>query len=164
MTDQILMRKYEGHLYAVVGLDLIHSWTDASTFIQTGLEVGTTDWHLATVSDAAENQVLSSLINRTSAASAIFGLLQSPGSAEPDEGWGWITGETLTYTNWNRGEPNNTHLGPTNSEEYGAFYAGGPRSATYGQYTKKSDAVRCRPGVTCANKMACSGPIPSPSL
>ncbi|MCP4649640.1 MAG: PEP-CTERM sorting domain-containing protein [PVC group bacterium] len=36
-----------------------------------------------------------------------IGFYQIPGSQEPSEGWAWISGETVTYTHWQDGEPNN---------------------------------------------------------
>ena len=35
-----------------------------------------------------------------------MGLYQSPSGTEPSGGWRWITGEPLSYTKWNSGEPN----------------------------------------------------------
>jgi hypothetical protein len=35
-----------------------------------------------------------------------IGGLQGSGSSEPAGGWGWITGEPMSYTNWGPGEPN----------------------------------------------------------
>ena len=38
----------------------------------------------------------------------LIGLLQPPGSPEPTGGWRWMSGESLTYTNWSAGEPNDS--------------------------------------------------------
>ncbi len=36
-----------------------------------------------------------------------IGGVQDPGAAEPAGGWGWITGEPWSYTNWAPGQPDN---------------------------------------------------------
>ena len=41
------------------------------------------------------------------AAGPWLGAYQPPGSAEPDGGWTWVTGEPWVCTNWAPGEPNN---------------------------------------------------------
>lgn len=35
---------------------------------------------------------------------------QDPLGIEPAGGWGWVTGETWAYTNWNAGEPNDSSI------------------------------------------------------
>ena len=52
-----------------------------------------------------------------------IGLVQQPGSVEPDGGWQWVTGEPLVYTNWDVNEPNNA--GNPGSEDYGQIYGDG---------------------------------------
>ena len=36
-----------------------------------------------------------------------IGLAQDPDGTEPDDGWGWTSGEAVSYTDWGSGEPNN---------------------------------------------------------
>ncbi len=38
----------------------------------------------------------------------MIGLVQPPGSVEPDQGWQWLDGEKVNYTNWGRGSPSNS--------------------------------------------------------
>ena len=37
-----------------------------------------------------------------------FGHYQVENAREPDGGWVWVTGEEVTFTNWRRGQPNNS--------------------------------------------------------
>ena len=74
MTTQIIMAAHDGHLYAAIGFPRALSWTTVDSFVQTGFETGTADWHLATVSSAAENRVLTGLLDQTKSFFAFFGL------------------------------------------------------------------------------------------
>lgn len=105
-------------------------WDAANAFAQSGFETGATDWHLATVTNSAENQVLQGLVDQVGSR-PIFGLVQAGGAHEPDGGRGWITGEALTYTNWTPGEPNNVHQA-NGLENIGTMY--GPDTAHSGQW------------------------------
>ena len=64
--------------------------------------------HLATFSNLQENSSVYSLLSIGSQSFAgWFGLVQMPRSTEPGGGWGWVTGEPLTFSNWQPGEPSN---------------------------------------------------------
>ena len=62
-------------------------------------------------------------------ARAFIGLFQDPEGAEPDEGWQWVTGEPLVWTNWAPGEPSESFSG----EDYGKTYLD-PESQYYGTW------------------------------
>lgn len=73
--------------------------------------------HLATISDAAENDFCFALASNPAAwTTNAFGCgigpwlggWQPPGSPEPAGGWIWVDGATFGYTNWFSGEPNNS--------------------------------------------------------
>lgn len=68
--------------------------------------------HLVTINDAAENEWLA----------ATFGDSRWIGfTDEASEGnWVWVSGEPVTYTSWNSGEPNNS-----GNEDYGMIYSNG---------------------------------------
>ena len=46
-----------------------------------------------------------------------MGLYQAPGSVEPDEGWGWVSGEPVTFVGWGGSDPNNQ----APAEDFGAL-------------------------------------------
>ncbi|MCZ8190879.1 MAG: Ig-like domain-containing protein [Microcystis sp. LE19-338.1B] len=89
------------------------TWTDAQAQAQAQAMGG----NLVTINDAAENQFLVNTFGS-------FGYLWTGFNDIVQEGnWKWINGETVTYTNWNPGEPNNG-LG-TGEQDYGAIYSSG---------------------------------------
>ncbi|MEN6357427.1 MAG: PEP-CTERM sorting domain-containing protein [Armatimonadota bacterium] len=72
--------------------------------------------YLATTTTSEENDFVFNVANANSACWFTYagwaigpwlGGYQASGSAEPDGGWGWITGETWSYTNWASGQPGN---------------------------------------------------------
>ena len=73
--------------------------------------------HLATISDAAENDFCFALASNPAHWTVnVFGCgigpwlggAQLPGSAEPAGGWEWVDGAPFGFTNWFPGEPNNS--------------------------------------------------------
>jgi hypothetical protein len=120
--DRIVMAGANGHLYAVLTFSQNVTWETQNTYTETELEAGTSDWHLATVSSAFENTVLVSLMADSGATASAIGLVQTPGSNEPADGWEWVTGEALTFVSWGGGEPNNAPVDPTSSEDFGEMY------------------------------------------
>jgi hypothetical protein len=87
--------------------------------------------YLATITSAAENDFVFSLVNAPEFFSAYYGVgpalggVQRDGSVEPDGGWGWVSGEPWTYHNWLRQEPNDgrSRFG---TEDRLQFYSGIP--------------------------------------
>jgi hypothetical protein len=76
--------------------------------------------HLATISSVSEDNFVKALIPRSTAwlFGPSIGLVQQTGASEPGGGWGWVTGEPLTYTGWYPGEPND---GPGYGEHWVRF-------------------------------------------
>jgi hypothetical protein len=108
-----------GHEYALILSNGI-SWTNASS---AAAALGA-DWHLATVTTAAEQQfIVSTFLTPNPALNgnpsiAHFWLGASDALSEGD--WKWVTGESWSYNNWNTGEPNNS-----GNEDYLAMDARG---------------------------------------
>jgi hypothetical protein len=72
--------------------------------------------YLATITSAAENDVVFSLVALDSrfwfnmgadTRGPWLGGYQADGSSEPGGGWTWVSGEPFSYQNWAVGEPNN---------------------------------------------------------
>lgn len=85
---------YGGHSYFLTE-ELL--WPDAEAAAQAA------GGHLVTVNDAAEQQWLTDTFTGNS---YWIGLYQLPDSVEPDQGFVWVSGEPVTYTNWVGTEPN----------------------------------------------------------
>ena len=84
-------QEFGGHSFAVFPASL--TWKQAKAACE---DMG---GHLATSTSAEKNSFLTNL----AAGSTVW----IGGTDEPDNGvWGWVTGETWSYTNWSSGEPN----------------------------------------------------------
>ena len=93
-TDSSLFLTSEGYL----------SWDSAQAF---AASIG---GHLATFASTTENlEVVASVNSNVGTGGYWFGLRQDINGAGPNEGWGWATGESLTFTNWGDSEPNNVN-------------------------------------------------------
>jgi len=95
-----------GHSYAktISGT----SWTLAEA------EAVSLGGHLVTINSQAENDFLANTHDLTPSGYARFiGFYQGAGHSEPAGGWIWISGESVTYTNWATGEPNEYSGGTT---------------------------------------------------
>lgn len=94
---------YNGHSYYRSNGSM--TWTDAR---QACINMG---GHLVTITSAAENNF-------------VFNTWPSGWIGFTDEvvegQWRWVTGEPVSYTNWNGGEPNNV-----GNEDYAQFVSGG---------------------------------------
>ena len=81
--------------------------------------------HLATFSDSVENFAILSILP-VNPLGYWFGLNQAGYGEEPDGGWGWITGEDLSFTGWSLGEPNDSDSGnPGEDEDCGEIFENG---------------------------------------
>jgi hypothetical protein len=93
-----------GHYYEVVVVSSGIDWPVADQAAQNA------GGHLATISSAAENAFVFSLITMWWSGYGIgpwLGGLQPSGSPEPSGNWQWVTGEPFQYTNWAPGQPDN---------------------------------------------------------
>lgn len=83
--------------------------------------------HLVTFSNEAELMAVLSLLPVAVRYDAWIGLVQQPGSGEPDGGWRWVTGEPLAFTHWAAGQPDNRGCNqPGEPQDYGRLVNAGP--------------------------------------
>ena len=114
-----------GHYYKAVALTDSITWTEAER--QARLEGG----YLATITSAAENDFVFSLVNAPGFFTAdhgngpALGGFQPDRSAEPDGGWSWVSGDPWNYSNWLTTEPNNSRS-RFGTEDRVQFYSGIP--------------------------------------
>lgn len=82
--------------------------------------------HLVTITSASENDfVYGSVYPAAFFASSSgtrfewvwLGGFQLPGSIEPSGGWGWVTGESFSYSNWDPGQPSDTGGNPNGEHQ-----------------------------------------------
>lgn len=90
---------YGGHLYSAVKTGT-YTWNEASAIAQ-GLTCCGSTGHLATITDAAENDFIRLNLG------GVRGWIGINDKAS-EGNFQWVTGEAVSYTNWNPGEPNNS--------------------------------------------------------
>lgn len=95
-----------GHYYML--------YNDADSFDSAQQKCVERGGHLATITSAEENNFLYSYIVSRGIKNAYFGFTD----AEAEGQWKWVTGETVSYTNWHRGEPNEE----SSRDDYAMFY------------------------------------------
>jgi hypothetical protein len=120
-----------GHAYQGVSVGTLISWTAAR---QAATDAG---GYLATITSAQEDAFVSGILDRDGAALFVpaedkyygpwLGGYQLPGSAEPGDGWVWVTGEPFEYTAWCVGEPSQTPW-PLNEDRLHCMGRTGPAS------------------------------------
>ncbi|HRD31847.1 MAG TPA: PEP-CTERM sorting domain-containing protein [Fimbriimonadaceae bacterium] len=137
-----------GHYYDVIeitGND--YSWTAARDQAAALTGPGGSPVTLATITSAAENSFVFSLIDNPTYwaidgagnnEGPYLGGFQPAGAAEPAGGWEWITGEAWSYTSWTAGEPNNSG-GNENILVY--FGPGGSRTSNWNDGGNVSNSV-----------------------
>ena len=104
-----------GHYYAHVP-GLTNSWRNSETAAQNMRYLGS-QGHLVTMTSAAEEAfVLGSVINHLPRDSRVYAGLTD---RSVEGSFRWVTGEAVSYTHWNPGEPNG---GPNTDEDYMAMY------------------------------------------
>lgn len=100
---------FGGSQYDVIMAEDI-TWTDANAAANA---LGFS-WRLATITSAAENGFVASLLSTTLSDRSHFWLGGTDTAVEGT--WTWGTGEAFSYTNWANNEPNNS-----SNEDYLAF-------------------------------------------
>ena len=98
------------HSYEAVAVPSGIAWTEANA------AANAAGGYLATITSQEENDFVFALIDAEAfwhlrpngiLAGPWLGGQQPDGSAEPDGGWEWVTGEAFSFVNWSSGEPDN---------------------------------------------------------
>ncbi len=108
-----------GHYYDIItgqhGITWLQANSSAQSLTYKGLQ-----GHLVTITSEEENNfIVAEYGTYFTNLDYFIGGIQPPGSAEPDGGWTWVTGEQWSYTNWYPGEPNNHYGGDDGVHPYG---------------------------------------------
>lgn len=98
-VPQKLLNPINGNSYAVI--DESMSWSDAKAACEA------MGGHLVTITNKSEQYFVSSIVGNKTKKYYWIGGFQPVGSSEPGGNWQWITGESMTYTNWHPGQPDN---------------------------------------------------------
>ncbi|HAV62349.1 MAG TPA: hypothetical protein DCY13_08305, partial [Verrucomicrobiales bacterium] len=133
-----------GHYYEVVAVPTGINWWEAR------LQAAERGGHLATATNAAENTFIHGLAAARTNAWYVdgsnntqgpwLGGYQVAGSTEPAGGWGWLTGEPFTVTQWAANQPGNSG----NNEGALQFFGVGPNNlaATWNDLYELNGSVR----------------------
>lgn len=109
LTGFSYLGDYNGHSYYIS--------TDLQLSVDAHVTVFDNGGHLATIGSAGENAFLSGFATARHQ-DVWFGFTD----AAQEGTFRWVTGEPITYTNWNAGEPNNS----SNNEDWAEMYGTNP--------------------------------------
>lgn len=133
LAGTVYYNSVNDHYYELVnhGSDL--NWTSANANANAMSHLSRPG-HLVTLTSAAEQNFIDTYIRPDMGDHAWIGLFQPPGTSEPYGGWQWVTGEPVSYTHWNAGEPNNA---PSyGDEDWTMLYSS---TGLWNDYWNKSD-------------------------
>ena len=104
VTGSPLQTIYNEHFYEVFVTTSDITWTAAKEACESK------NGHLVTISEAGENAAVATIV-RTFSGSAWLGAYRPVcyGSHTGPHTFVWVTGEEWSYTNWDSGEPNDSH-------------------------------------------------------
>ena len=92
-------RIFAGHLYAAIDVEM--NWYDAYKYCDA------LGGHLVTITSEEEQNVITALIDSRPIPDGSTGWYYWNGLVRNTDGWHWITGEEVVYTNWSSKEPDN---------------------------------------------------------
>jgi parallel beta-helix repeat protein len=91
--NQSNWHQWNGHEYQLIPID--RTWLEASADCE--MRGG----HLVTIATEEENNFVASLVSEAQIGEALIGFTDQETEGE----WQWVTGEPVTYTKWDPGEP-----------------------------------------------------------
>ena len=118
---------FKGHSYTIFSDS--DSWDKAKSHCES------LGGHLAVITSKEENDAIWAFVNKNGCKSAFFGLSDSPVEGQ----WKWVTGEPISYSNWNNNEPNESSAANDYAEF--SFYADGGVWSASAFETHFEDAV-----------------------
>lgn len=118
---------FKGHSYTIFSDS--DSWDKAKSHCES------LGGHLAVITSKEENDAIWAFVNKNGCKSAFFGLNDSTIEGQ----WKWVTGEPISYSNWNNNEPNESSAANDYAEF--SFYADGGVWSASAFETHFEDAV-----------------------
>lgn len=118
-TPDVFFNAVTGNYYQAFATRL--SWDDARDAADDALSFRGCGGHLATITSVAENLFIVTSMDQVAVAGVPstenlggywIGGFQPAGSSTPASGWGWVTSEPFSFTNWATGEPNDSGGAP----------------------------------------------------
>lgn len=119
-----------GHCYEAISTGLVY-WATAKTNAESLTHLGQSGY-LATITSGSENSFVASLIEDVYHG-FYLGAVKIDPSEEPEEGWGWITGEPWVYANW--------HVADDALNDDTVTIAGGISGADFGEWEDLNGAI-----------------------
>lgn len=127
--------------------------TNASTWTQAEANCRADGGHLATISSGDEQSLILNLIQET----GMYDYWYIGGVKDTtDETWGWLTGETFSWTRWAYARPDG---GPSSNEKYIAMYRNGQDQIVAGAWEDVTGTEQV--GYVCEYEGAISTSIPN---
>lgn len=103
-----VLNDVDGHLYDAIAADGGINWTDARIAAE-GISSGACQGYLASITSAAENEFIleefGGGVPSIGGPGYWIGGFEDLGTADPAEGWTWVSGEAFDYADWAPGQP-----------------------------------------------------------
>ena len=115
---------YDGHYYKI--FDINTTWESAKSYCE---NLG---GHLVSITSAKEQNFLYNMVNGYFKRDYLYIGISD---VENEGAWKWVTGETFSYSNWAKGQPDNSIVGGIENQNYGVIKCGNSdRYCSLGQW------------------------------
>ena len=115
-----------GHWYQLVESGKGFLWSEAVA------EAESRGGYLVSLTSADEDAWVYANFDADNSWIGVFQDTNAEDYSEPSGGWRWLSGETLDYSNWNGGGPDNGGVVDAPAEEYAHYCCGGAWNDIYG--------------------------------